>query len=150
MVAIMRADGTGEHAITANDSADATDPTWSPNGKWVAYARSRKHAYPTIVVIDTSGRHRHTIARDGFYPAWSPDGPWIAYVARQGVELHLVHSNGTGDHVVLSNTRIGESRCMSLVGRLLWSADSKSLVVARPGPCGVTFWQLWRMDPYAS
>jgi len=76
-------------------------PSWSPNGKRIAFegftacASRGTQSYPTgLYVADRWGRHLHLIDRAANgAPAWSPDGKWIA-VARGG-DGSLAAENGT-------------------------------------------------------
>src|SRR5437870_4050396 len=80
---VSSADGSGQTHLTRAGSARDLDPAWSPDGKWIAFAR---HASPLggthIVVVHAAGwgttrlTNLPTIDRQ---PAWSPDGTRIAF-----------------------------------------------------------------------
>jgi hypothetical protein len=64
--------------------AVGTDPTWSPDGNWIAYLDENEHSY---YAIHPSGEgrkklfhNRHLVA--GLY--WSPDSRIVAYVVEEG------------------------------------------------------------------
>src|SRR3954470_556629 len=67
-LAIVNADGTGQHDIAAGET-----PSWSPDGTKLAFDDG-KHV--SIVGADGSGQRQVT---DGTEPAWSPNGALIAY-----------------------------------------------------------------------
>lgn len=50
------------------------DPTWSPDGQWIAYVLSPGHIY--LMKPDGSGADYLT---DGELPSWSPDSRRIVF-----------------------------------------------------------------------
>jgi Tol biopolymer transport system component len=85
-------DGPGSMAVLDLDShsvrripAAGDDPTWSPDGKRIAYARDKTGNGDTSIweaAVDGGGRHQLTHPQGGAAdraPAWSPDGNTIAF-----------------------------------------------------------------------
>lgn len=63
---------------------DATDPAWSPDGKYIAYSQfENKSIGDQLMVIRADGSCKvPLIPAAGFVdsPAWSPDGNWLSVV----------------------------------------------------------------------
>lgn len=60
----------------------ASSPTWSPDGRWIAMSafEGSAHAQHSLQVFDTeTGDIQHLIYGRGFGPTWSPDSEWIAF-----------------------------------------------------------------------
>jgi Tol biopolymer transport system component len=81
---------------TSTGTEDA-DPTWSPDGKMIAFDRLRRsHAdvlYLGIAVMQSDGSHQHELgSSDETQPAWSPDGRRIAVEGSSGILLAMVFS----------------------------------------------------------
>ena len=71
----------GNPDIYVMDGEDDSDPTWSPDGRKIAFVSNRNGGYIQIWVIDADGKNPVRLT-DGVWdrhPAWSPDGKRIAY-----------------------------------------------------------------------
>jgi Tol biopolymer transport system component/DNA-binding winged helix-turn-helix (wHTH) protein len=96
------------------------DPTWSPDGQWLAYAADRSGNLdlyrrsmtdPTPVALTTD-------PADDSQPDWSPDGQWIAFRSeRDGGGIYVMPSGG------------GPAERIAPVGFFpRWSPDSSRLL----------------------
>lgn len=65
-------------------------PTWSPDGKWLAYADHSRRLY----IVEVATGQVREVDRDDFADltdhAWSPDGRWLAYTRRNAARLDQV------------------------------------------------------------
>lgn len=82
--------------------ANATNPSWSPDGKWLAFLSEREgeasraagedqkklgKGKAQIWLLPTSGGEAHQLTflpHGASAPAWSPDGQWLAFSAPVG------------------------------------------------------------------
>src|SRR5260370_1750552 len=97
--------------------------SWSPQSNRLAYS-----GHP-IEVWDMD-RNTHWEVADGEMPAWSPDGELIAYRDSETDErtspVGIVHPDGSGDRILVTLPREN-----AFVERLVWSPDSKTLLLNR-------------------
>jgi TolB protein len=118
---VVNADGTGLHALVAS-ARDEVDPSWSPDGRWVAYSRdSTGHGHYDLYAIRVAtGQIRRLTYAQGIEatPAWSPDGRTIAY-AHDG-QIWVMHADGT-DPRPLGKVGVGVDWAPD------WSPDSKRI-----------------------
>jgi len=68
------------------DFTEARQPTWSPFGNQLVFAKKRTDTYQVWAVTD-AGQGQQQIARAGqqywdYFPAWSPDGSTILFTER--------------------------------------------------------------------
>jgi TolB protein len=69
-----------------NDDAIQMQPTWSPDGRRIAFTRAEDDPNappPSITVTGTDGSDRTELALGGL-PDWSPDGRRIAFTSETG------------------------------------------------------------------
>jgi dipeptidyl aminopeptidase/acylaminoacyl peptidase len=98
----MNADGTHLRQVTKGRLSEGT-PSWSPDGKRVAFSSART-GYEQIWVVSASGGPLRRVSRrttSCVAPAWSPNGRWIAYSCTLGFpKLVLARVGGHTDRVV--------------------------------------------------
>ncbi len=76
-------DGTSVRRLTRDPATD-TSPTWSPDGKRIAFVSNRA-GNPHIYVMNADGSDQRRLTFQGNYnttPRWSPRGDLIAFTAR--------------------------------------------------------------------
>jgi Tol biopolymer transport system component len=87
--------GGGKTNVTHNNRYDS-DPSYSPDGRRIAYAHSDGHDLE-IYTINTDGTGEfqvtHNAANDG-YPVYSPDGKRIAAWSEKGQYIYTIGVHG--------------------------------------------------------
>jgi TolB protein len=109
---IMRSDGTARRNVTRNGALNEY-PTWSPDGRNLAFNSHRDGQYE-IYRATASGSRQRNLTRDPAqdqWPAWSPDGRHIAFMSdRDGSEDVLVmRADGSDVRNVTHTPALGES-----------------------------------------
>lgn len=77
---IERPDGSGRRQVTRLN-AGAASPSWSPNGRRIAFVDDKRGQYE-VYVVDRDGanlRRLTSTTSDDVQPAWSPDAKLIAF-----------------------------------------------------------------------
>jgi Tol biopolymer transport system component len=80
---VVSIDGSSQAVLTASREVSFS-PTWSPDGRKLAFVSIRNGLYE-IYMMNDDGTHRTPIthnAATNTAPAWSPDGQRIAFVSR--------------------------------------------------------------------
>jgi Tol biopolymer transport system component len=104
----VNADGSALRRVTMSKAREF-DPTWSPDGRAIAYRHQMGDDTTTeIFVMNADGSHRQNLTRNkgvaDWGPDWSPDGKWIAWNTDSdtglGFDLGLIHPDGTGRRAV--------------------------------------------------
>ena len=95
---IMNADGTNPVNLTNNEAWDF-NPSWSPDGKKIAFSSDRDGNLE-IYVMKADGTNQRRLTKnevDDIEPSWSPDGTQIAFSSdREGnSEIYVMNADGT-------------------------------------------------------
>jgi TolB protein len=102
---LMRGDGTHVRALSGlvNDPVMEAPcfqhPTWSPDGRWLAFTKDANAGLPSVFVRNVDGGPPHelpgqSIEHADSNPAWSPDGKTIAVDGGYGGSLWLMDADG--------------------------------------------------------
>ena len=129
---VMNADGSDQTRLTDDLAADSW-PSWSPDGRRIAFISSRDDPDPNdddtiweIYVMNADGSGQTRLTNDSEWhslPRWSPDGQRIAFQSYrdENWEIYVMNADGSG------RTRLtDESRSSS---ELNWSPDSQRIAL---------------------
>ncbi len=115
---------SSEKALTHGAALD-TAAVFSPDGKSIAFFRSRKELH-ILAVGDLKDKTVATGEMDGGAIAWSPDSHWVVYVAT-GIDgfnnLHAVPADGSAASQPITFLANGET-----ASRIAWSPDGKYIL----------------------
>jgi Tol biopolymer transport system component len=120
-VFVMRADGRRSHQILRQ----ARYPSWSPNGRAVAFTRYEQPGNEAIFRAHANGSHVRRLTpwlgNENADLAWSPDGRTIAFARYLGTHysIWLVGSNGGHLRKLVDDAR-----------RPAWSPDGRRIAYA--------------------
>jgi len=117
-----RADGTDVVRLTDQPGIDA-HPTWSPDGRRIAFASDRGGSEWHIYVMDADGSNVIQLA-EGQTPAWSPDGSHIAFTGR---------GDTSGAYVLLMDPDGANVVPLAPGYEPAWSPDGTRIAFARRG-----------------
>ena len=79
---LIPAGGGAPHPLASSPKHDR-HPSWSPDGKWIAFESNRDGDFQVWVIAVDGGEARKitTLATEASRPVWSPDGGSIAFVS---------------------------------------------------------------------
>jgi Tol biopolymer transport system component len=118
------AGGPAVQLLTDDSYQDA--PSWSPDGRWVAFI-FRRGAQWGLAKVQVGGGAPILIKEGVVYPSkprWSPTGEWITADTREG--FSLVASDGTATRVLSDEVPLAHG----------WTRDGRRLYAVRPGDGG--------------
>ena len=100
---VMDADGDNQRNLT-NSPSDDTHPSWSPDGKRIAFVsdRSDREWNRQIYVMDADGSNQRNLTNNPDYdthPSWSPDSKRIAFISNrkgdfENFDIYVMDADG--------------------------------------------------------
>lgn len=91
---VKRAPQRVAHAIKCPTGEEGS-PTWSPDGKEIAFAKNGSCGTQITIVSAKGGPTRELSKKYGVFPNWSPDGRTIVYRSKDGFSLIKVRDGET-------------------------------------------------------
>ena len=103
---LQRVGGKNPVNLTADSTADETQPAFSPDGERIAFRSERERG--GIFVMGATGESVKRLTDFGYHPAWSPDGREVAF-ATHNIEDPSDRSLERSD-IWIVNAATGEKR----------------------------------------
>lgn len=131
-IRMARIDGTDRREIHASTTHTLSLPTFSPDGRRIAFVAHAANGSSDIWIVDIDGTGAHAITSSSpeaplihSYPAWSPDGTTIALSWGAAGQLRLATVPVTGGALI----PITQSAASDVEPS--WSPNGKFIVFAR-------------------
>jgi TolB protein len=118
---VMNSDGSNQTKLT---SSGGMHPTWSPDGRKIAFVKSPQSGYflGDIYVMNEDGSNPVNITKSSSnedYPSWSPDGSMIAF--SDGSAIKVMNPNGGNVKTVVSGAK----------NKASWAPDSSRIAFTK-------------------
>ncbi len=133
---VMDADGKNQRRLTNHPLTDS-QPSWSPDGKKIAFMSNRNGGNLQIFVMDSDGQNPVRLTDDVWdqNPSWSPDGRKIAFTGFRDAGL----GDGTWDIDIYVMDPDGKNRrrltrVPGSNSNPSWSPDGKRIAFANTKP----------------
>lgn len=121
----INADGSGMTQLTFNTDQD-TSPSWSPDGKWVAFESDRGGTSGEIFTMRANGTQVRSLTGSpgqDIDPAWSPNGEMIVFTSDRGADgdfdIYTMRSDGRSERRITQNTDDDQDAAWSPNGKLI-------------------------------
>lgn len=103
-------DGSNLTVVASEPPGYHVEPTWSPDGEWIAY-RSIRGENHEIYIVKPDGTSETNLTNDpatDLEPDWSPDGEWIVFGSDRGGNFDLYMMKPDGSDVARLTTSSGK------------------------------------------
>jgi Tol biopolymer transport system component len=127
-ICVMNPDGSYQTRLTNNPAKDEY-PTWSPDGKRIAFGSTRDshseiYENAEVYIMNADGSHQTNLTNNpafDHFPSWSPDGKKIAFASERDGNMNIYIMNADGSN----QTRLTDHPAADVMPR--WSPDGKKI-----------------------
>jgi tricorn protease len=81
---VMDADGGGRHEVDRGTEEEIRSYEWSPDGRWLAYAKGLPNEFGSIYIYDSQEKQIHEVTGSYTFdwaPTWDPDGRYLYFLS---------------------------------------------------------------------
>ena len=124
-------------------------PSWSPDGRWIAYLQAKSDAAADLMLMPSDGgparrliEARLNIEPEKRWITWSPDGKWLLLAHRRPEDTRqriFAISTATGERHVLTDPAASSA---DSDGQPSLTLDGKALLFARDADTAGQLWML--------
>ena len=104
---LLDPDGTNERTILPRAGVYYYQPTWTPDGRWIAVRRQPGPNSPTssLIVVNPATGQQRTIGAlpGGSAYTFSPDGKWLVYAAAESKRVTVVNLDDFNEQRALAS-----------------------------------------------
>lgn len=128
--------------LTRTSGVFERDPSWSPDGRWIAYLSDATGEYELYITQSDGKGETRQLTKDGAAfrsnPTWSPDSKMITFNDKTGaIYLHHLEGDKAGTTVHVDTDPWAVSRAVS------WSHDSRWIAYARGADSARQMSSIW-------
>ena len=133
-ICVANADGSGVVRLTDLESGLALGPSWSPDGRRIAFTllEDLSKGPSSVYVMNADGSNMKQLTDHplvGLGPSWSPDGRQIAFLGSLGtgdeyqLAIYVMNADGSGVTRLVDY----DDEALRIPGTLSWSPDGRQM-----------------------